>query len=70
MKTEMPKEHQLICKGCGKLLDMRDPSIFSHGWIENGEIVCYEEKEIEFSSSRKIDSPVAYMKGTYPVNIN
>jgi hypothetical protein len=49
---------------------MRDPSIFSHGWIENGEIVCYEEKEIEFSSSRKIDSPVAYMKGTYPVNIN
>lgn len=37
----IPKEHQLKCKGCGKILDMRDASILAHGWIENGEPIFW-----------------------------
>ena len=55
---ETPKEHQLKCEGCGKTLDMRDASILSHGWIENGKIVCYGEENIPYSSSHKIGSPI------------
>lgn len=60
MKTEpteaekIPIEHQLKCEGCGKILDMRDPSVICHGWIENDEIVCYDDEEIEYSGSKKI----------------
>ena len=60
----------LICKGCGKALDMRDPSILAHGWIEDGEIVCYDEEPIEYSGSRKIGDPVFWTKDKKPININ
>ena len=69
MKT--PKEYQLKCEGCGKILDMRDPSILSHGWIEDGEIVCYEEIDIpEYSGSQKVCDPIFWTKDKNPINLN
>ncbi len=73
MKTktkEMSKEHQILCEGCGKLLDMRDPSILSHGWIEGGEIVCYDEELITYGGSQKIGDPVFWTPDKEPININ
>ena len=66
----IPKEHQLKCEGCNKILDMRDPSILSHGWIEDGEIVCYDEKPIEYSGSKKKDDSTYYTKDKQPINLN
>lgn len=66
----IPKEHQLKCKGCGKILDMRDPSCLSHGWIEDGKIVCYEEEEITYSSSKKVGEAVEWTKDKKPITLN
>jgi hypothetical protein len=76
MKTELteaekiPIEHQLKCEGCGKILDMRDPSVICHGWIENGEIVCYDDKEIEYSGSKKLGDNRYYTSSNIEININ
>ncbi len=67
---EIPKEHQLICDGCKKVLDMRDPSILAHGWIENGIIVCYDEVDIPYSSSQKIGDSIQYDKNKNPIHLN
>jgi len=67
---EITKEHQLKCEGCGKILDMRDPSILSHGWIENGEIVCYEEKNVEYSSSKKVGDITQWTSDKKAINLN
>jgi hypothetical protein len=67
---EIPKEHQLKCEGCGKTLDMRDPSILSHGWIEYGEIVCYDEEPIPYSSSQKIGDSVQWTSDKKPIHLN
>ena len=64
------KEHQIICGGCGKLLDMRDPSILRHGWIENGENVCYDGEPIEYSGSQKKGDSVFWTKDKKPINLN
>lgn len=69
-KMEIPKEHQLKCEGCGKVLDMRDPSVLSHGWIEDGEIVCYDEIDIPYSSSQKIGDSVQWTKDKKPIHLN
>ena len=68
-ETEIPKEHQLLCKGCGKILDMRDASVLSHGWIEGDEIVCYDD-EIEYSGSIKKGDSTFWTKDKKPININ
>ena len=62
MNKNIPEEYQLKCEGCGKILDKRDPSILSHGWIENGEIVCYDEENIPYNGSRKIEEPIYWTK--------
>jgi hypothetical protein len=67
MKT---KEHQLKCKGCGKILDTRDPSVLNHGWIEDGKIVCYEDEEIPYSSSKKVGDSVEWTKDKKPITLN
>jgi hypothetical protein len=67
---KIPKEHQLLCKGCGKLLDMRDISVLSHGWIEDGEIVCYDDTDLDYSGSQKIGEPVFYTKDKKEINLN
>ncbi len=71
MKTaeEIPKEYQLKCEGCGKILDMRDASILSHGWIENDEIVCYDV-EVPYSSSQKTEEPILWTKDKKPITLN
>lgn len=66
----IPKEHQILCKGCGKLLDMRDVSIICHGWIKDGKIVCYDDSEISYSSSKKVDENVQYTKDKKSINLN
>jgi len=68
--TEIPKEHQLRCEGCGKMLDMRDPSILLHGWIEGNEIVCYDDDQIPYSSSKKIGDTVQWTADKKPINLN
>jgi hypothetical protein len=68
---EIPKEHQLICKGCGQTLDMRDINILSHGWIEDGKIVCYlDEDPLPYSGSQKIGDPIFWTPDKEPINLN
>jgi len=66
----IPKEHQLKCEGCGKILDMRDVNVLSHGWIENGIIVCYDEVDLPYSSSKKVGEPVQWTKDKQPIDLN
>lgn len=70
MAQQIPKEHQLKCEGCGKILDMRDPSILSHGWIEDSIIVCYDEKPIKYSSSKKVGDSILWTADKKPINLN
>ena len=67
---KIPKEHQLKCTGCGKILDMRDPSILYHGWIENGVEVCYDEDPIKYSGSQKIGDSIFWTADKKPINFN
>ena len=66
----IPKEHQLKCDGCGKILDMRNLSILAHGWIENGQIVCYDEVEIPYSGPQKIGEPILWTHEMKPIHLN
>lgn len=71
MIVMIPKEHQLLCEGCGKILDMRDPSVLCHGWIEDGEIKCYDDnKTIEYSGSKKKGDSTYWTKDKKPINLN
>jgi len=63
-------EHQLICKGCGKTLDMRDTSILSHGWIEDGKIICYDDEPIPYSSSKKVGDNIQWTSNKKPIHLN
>lgn len=67
--TDIPIEHQLKCEGCGKILDMRDASILSHGWIEDGEIVCYDD-DIPYSGSQKIGESIFWTKDKQPIGLS
>ena len=67
---DIPIEHQLKCKGCDKILDMRDASILSHGWIENGKIVCYDEEPIKYYSSKKIGDSILWDVDKKPIFLN
>ncbi len=66
----IPKEHQLKCEGCGKILDMRDASILAHGWFEKGEIICYGDAEIPYSGSVKIGEPIFWTKDKQAIPLN
>lgn len=67
----IPEEHQLKCNGCGEILDMRDPSVLTHGWIEGDDIVCYDSKgKISYSSSIKIGDNVQWTSDKKPINLN
>jgi hypothetical protein len=68
--SEIPIEHQLLCEGCGEILDMRDASILSHGWIENGEIVCYTDIIVTYSSSKKVDESIQWTVDKKQINLN
>jgi len=71
--NQIPKEYQLLCKGCGKILDMRDINVLSHGWIEGDQIVCYldeGEHAITYSGSQKIGEPIFWTKDKEPINLN
>ncbi len=67
----IPKEHQLKCAGCGEILDMRDVNILSHGWIEDGEIVCYTDApKIPYSSSKKVGDNIQWTNYKKPIHLN
>lgn len=66
----IPEEHQLKCEGCGKILDMRNASVLCHGWKENGKIVCYDDTDIPYSSSKEVGSSIQYTKDKKPLNLN
>ena len=68
--NEIPKKHQLLCKGCGKILDMRDISVISHGWIEGDKIVCYDDEPIEYYGSKKMGDSVFWTKDKKRVDLN
>jgi hypothetical protein len=65
-----PEEHQLKCDGCGKILDMRDPSILCHGWIEGGKIVCYDDEPISYSGSQKVGDSILWTNDKKPIHLN
>lgn len=68
---EIIKEYQLKCEGCGKVLDIRDPSILSHGWIDDdGKIVCYDDDPISYSSSKKMGDNVQWTADKKLIHLN
>ena len=67
---QIPEEYQLKCEGCGKILDKRDPSCLVHGWIEDGEIVCYDENPIEYDGSKKIGESILWNSDKKPIHLN
>lgn len=68
---DIPKEYQLKCEGCGKTIDMRDPSqVLSHGWLEGDKAVCYDEEPIEYDGSKKIDEPIFWTKDKNPIHLS
>lgn len=68
---DIPLQYQIKCEGCGKILDMRDPSCLSHGWIEEGKIVCYEDQPpIPYSSSKKVGESIEWTNDKKPLNLN
>jgi hypothetical protein len=67
---EIPEEHQLKCKGCCKILDIRDASVLAHGWIDEGEIICYDDSNITYSSSKKVGDNIQWTKDKKPIHIN
>lgn len=66
----IPKEFQLKCKGCGEILDMRDASVLAHGWIENGKIVCYTDKKLNYSISKEIGTSILWTKHKKPIGLS
>ena len=68
-KDIIPIEFQLKCGGCNKILDIRDASVFCHGWIENDEIVCYDI-EISYSGSRKVGTSTFNTKDKQVIELN
>lgn len=66
---EIPKEHQLICPTCGKVLDMRNlGQVLSHA-VGNGDGTYYclrneEELDIEYDGCTKIGTAMYYPKGS------
>lgn len=69
-KDDIPEEYRLECQGCHKILDLRDVNILQHGWIEDGEIVCYDEKPMPYSSSRRLGDNVEWTRDKKPMNLN
>jgi len=67
---DIPTEHQLKCEGCGKILDMRDTNVLSHGWIEDGKIVCYDEVNFPYSSSKKVGDSTLWTKDKKLIGLN
>ena len=69
---EIPEQHQLKCEGCGKMLDKRDISVLSHGWIEGDKIVCYldEWETWSYSKSKKIGDSIEWTKDKKPIHLN
>lgn len=71
--SEIPSEYQLFCPGCGKILDMRDVNVLSHGWTEGDQIVCYldeGEHAIPYSGSQKVGEPIFWDKDKNPTFLN
>ena len=66
----IPIEHQLKCKGCGKILDKRDISVLMHGWIENGQIICYKDELTPYASSKKVGEPIEWTKDKKQIDLN
>ena len=65
----IPLEYQITCPVCGKILDMRDINTLSHGGIEEGKGVCYDE-DIPYSGSQKIGEPIFWDKNKKPTFLN
>lgn len=70
----IPQEHQHKCATCGKILDMRDlGQMLSHGNYNEltGKYECDEvEKDIPYSSSRKVGDPVEWTKDGKQIDLN
>ena len=70
----IPAEHQLECRTCGQILDMRDlGQMLSHGqWNrETQRYECQDEpRDVEYTSSRKVGDPIEWTKDKTPINLN
>ncbi|HQW96330.1 MAG TPA: hypothetical protein PLU58_11035 [Saprospiraceae bacterium] len=49
---------------------MRDTSILSHGWIEDGKIICYDDEPIPYSSSKKVGDNIQWTSNKKPIHLN
>lgn len=66
------KEHEIACKACGELLDMRDlGQVLSHDlYDENGERFCGDKPEGVYSSSRRIGESVQWTSDRKRIDLN
>lgn len=69
---KIPEEYKLTCNGCGEILDIRDPSVLSHGWIEKGKSVCYTNKPLvsKYSGSRELGKSILWTKNKEDIGLN
>lgn len=87
MKNEkpqsVPKEHQLECPTCGRIIDLRDlAQVFSHGFLneETNEYECLSDEEIEkldiqyggsiiqYGGSIKVGDSIFWTKDKKPIH--
>ena len=59
------KKHQIKCKNCGKILDMRDL-----GEILGHEDNCGDKINVDYSGSQKIGDSVFYTKEKIRIDLN
>lgn len=70
----IPKEHQLKCPTCGKIIDMRDlGQVLSHG-VYDANLNIYEchekEKDSPYNSSKKVSDNTEWTKNKKPIGLN
>ncbi len=41
-----------------------------HGWIEDGEIVCYDDEKISYSGSKKVGESIFWTKDKKPIGLS
>lgn len=78
LNKRIPKEHQMKCERCGRILDLRDfNQVVGHGlfYKVKKNFICYTDEEIEqlniqYSGSTKVGEPIFWTKDMKPIHIN
>ena len=68
---ETPKEHQLICSECERIIDMRDLSqVFAHEHCDGTQKNYLEIEKIPYSGSQKVGDNIYWTPDKKPIHLN